>query len=78
MSVLSRQLRVLDEKRIIDFIEGQYAVSESAISLANKLGIEPKTVRRVLDHLVEAGAMRRRDLGKIEPIYYRYPSLDER
>jgi predicted ArsR family transcriptional regulator len=78
MSVLSRQLRVLDEKRIIDFIEGQYAMSESASSLANKLGIEAKTVRRVLDHLVDAGAMRRRELGKSEPIYYRYPSLDER
>jgi hypothetical protein len=77
MSVFHRR-RAIDEKRIIAFVEGQNAVSETPTSLANKLHADVRTVRRVLEHLVEAGEMRRRDMGNVEPIYYRYPSLENR
>ena len=76
--MFSRQPHALDERRIVEFVERQYAISETPTSLANKLEADVRTVRRVLDHLVEAGAVRRRDMGKIEAIYYRYPSLDDR
>jgi len=62
-----------DEKRIHDFIDEHSALSETAVSLANKLNVDTRTARRVLDALVESGVLKRRAFeGHIEPIYFHY------
>jgi ribosomal protein S25 len=76
--LFARRSRAMDEKRILQFLEEEDAVSETPISMANKLNVDITIARTVMDHLVEAGVLRRRDFGDIEPIYYRYPTLDER
>ena len=61
-----------EERRIREFLLNESCCSETAFSLATKLGLNPKRCQRALDHLVEEGVVRRRDFGDIEPIYYRY------
>ena len=73
-----RRPRALEEKRVLDYLAGEAAVSDTPVSLASKVGVDIRIVRRVLDDLVQAGQLRVRTFGDIEPIYYRYPSLDER
>ena len=64
---------IYEERRIRTFVERQRGLSESALSLAPKVGVAPRHCRKVLDALVREGLVRRREFGDIEPIYYRYP-----
>jgi predicted ArsR family transcriptional regulator len=61
-----------EERRIREFLLNESCCSETAFSLAAKLGLNPKRCQRALDQMVDEGVVRRRDLGDIEPIYYRY------
>ena len=63
-----------DERRVRDFVDSPGGVSESVMSLADKLGIGRRRVRSILEHLVEQGVVQRRDFVDIEPIYVRFPS----
>jgi predicted ArsR family transcriptional regulator len=63
-----------DERRVRDFVDSPAGVSESVMSLADKLGISRRRVRGILERLVEQGVLKRRDFGDIEPIYVRFPS----
>ena len=67
-----------EERRVRDFLqlETPGGVSESVASLAAKLGIRRARLRRILNQLVQEGVIQRRDFADIEPIYYRYPSLE--
>ena len=76
--MFARRTRASDEKRILLYVESQNAISETSVSIANKLNVDLAVARLVLDHLVEAGILHRREFGDIESIYYRYPSLEER
>jgi hypothetical protein len=76
--VFSRRSQAADEKRVLDYIESQTALSETPISLARKLKLDARLVRTVLDRLVEEGQLRRRTFEDIEPIYYKFPSLENR
>ena len=60
------------ERRIREFLLNESCCSETALSLATKLGLNPKRCQRALDQMVDEGVVRRRDFGDIEPIYYRY------
>ena len=63
-----------DERRVRDFVESPAGVSESVLSLADKLRINRRRCRRILERLVEQGILQRRDFADIEPIYVRFPS----
>jgi len=63
-----------DERRVRDFVDSPGGVSESVMSLADKLGIGRRRVRGILERLVEQGVVQRRDFADIEPIYVRFPS----
>ena len=63
-----------DERRVRDFVDSPAGVSESVMSLADKLDISRRRVRTILERLVEQGVLKRRDFGDIEPIYVRFPS----
>ncbi|MDQ3809365.1 MAG: hypothetical protein M3336_03650 [Chloroflexota bacterium] len=63
-----------DERRVREFIESPAGVSESAESLAAKLGISQRRCRSILESLVEQGLVRRREFGDIAPVYFRFPS----
>jgi len=63
-----------DERRVRDYIDSPGGVSESARSLADKLGISRRRCRGILERLVEQGVVQRRDFTDIEPIYLRFPS----
>jgi len=62
-----------DERRVRDFVDSPGGVSESVMSLADKLGIGRRRVRGILERLVEQGVLQRRDFVDIEPIYVRFP-----
>lgn len=62
-----------EERRIRAFIEARAGLSESALSLAPKVGVSPGHCRQVLETLAREGLVRRRVFGDIEPLYYRYP-----
>lgn len=76
--MFARRSRALDEKRVMDYLEGESTLSETPVSLARKLSVDVRAARRVLDHLVGSGKLHRRAFQDIEPIYYRYPSLEQR
>jgi predicted ArsR family transcriptional regulator len=61
------------ERRIREFLLNESCCSETAVSLATKLGLSRKRCRRALDQLVDEGLVRRREFSDFEPIYYRYP-----
>jgi predicted ArsR family transcriptional regulator len=63
-----------DERRVRDFVDSPGGVSESVMSLADKLGISRRRCRGILEQLVEQGVVQRRDYAGIEPIYVRFPS----
>lgn len=63
-----------DERRVRDFIDSPGGVSESAASLADKMGISQRRCRGILEQLVQQGVVQRRDFADIEPIYLRFPS----
>ena len=63
-----------EERRVRDFVDSPSGVSESVLSLAQKLGISPRRCRGILERLVEQGVVRRRDFVDMEPIYVRFPS----
>ncbi|MDQ6670303.1 MAG: hypothetical protein M3069_06060 [Chloroflexota bacterium] len=63
-----------DERRVRDFVDSPAGVSESVVSLADKMGISRRRCRGILERLVEQGVVRRRDFVDIEPIYVRFPS----
>lgn len=67
------RLSPYDERRIRAFIESQPGLSESALSLARKVGVSPGHCRQVLEALAREGVVRRREFGDIEPLFYRYP-----
>jgi hypothetical protein len=63
-----------EEERIRAYIVSQAAISETAVSLANKLRVDVKAARRVLNTLAEVGWLTRRVYEpKTEPVYSRYP-----
>ena len=62
-----------DVRRVRDFVDSPGGVSESVMSLADKLGIGRRRVRGILERLVEQGILQRRDFVDIEPIYVRFP-----
>ena len=62
-----------DERRVREFFMNAPACSETAASLASKLGLDRRRCRRALDLMVAEGVARRRLFEDIEPIYYRYP-----
>jgi predicted ArsR family transcriptional regulator len=63
-----------DERRVRDFVDSPGGVSESVLSLADKLGISRRRCRGILERLVEQGVVQRHDFVDIEPIYVRFPS----
>ena len=63
-----------DERRVREFLDSPAGVSESADSLAAKLGMSSRRCRAILEQLVQQGIMTRRDFSDIEPIYVRFPS----
>jgi ribosomal protein S25 len=63
-----------DERRVRDFVDRAGGVSESVVSLADKLSISRRRCRRILERLVEQGVVQRHDFVDIAPIYVRFPS----
>ena len=63
-----------DELRVRDFVDSPSGISESAESLADKLGISSRRCRRILEQLVEQGVVQRREFSDIQPLYVRFPS----
>lgn len=62
-----------EERRIRDFCNWEYGLSETAASLSAKLGVDRRLCRRILDTLVNEGLVQRREFTDIDPIYVRYP-----
>jgi predicted ArsR family transcriptional regulator len=62
-----------DERRVRDFLDSPGGVSESVVSLAEKMGISRRRCRGNLEQLVQQGVVRRRDFSDIEPLYVRFP-----
>jgi ribosomal protein S25 len=63
-----------DERRVRDYVDSPAGVSESVVSLADKLSIKRGRCRRILERLVEQGVVQRHDFSDIQPIYVRFPS----
>jgi len=72
--VESEQALQPDERQVRDYIDSPAGVSESVRSLSDKLGINRRRCRRILERLVEQGVLQRRDFADIEPMYLRFPS----
>ncbi len=54
-----------------EFVQSRLSLSETAFSLAEKLGVDRRVCRRVLDQLVSEGLLQRKEFEDIEPIFYR-------
>ena len=63
-----------DERRVRDYVDTPAGVSESARSLADKMGMSRRRCQRILEGLVEQGVLARREFADIEPMYLRFPS----
>jgi predicted ArsR family transcriptional regulator len=63
-----------DERRVREFVDSPGGISESVLSLAEKLGIGARTCRTILERLVEQGVIERRDFQDIAPMYFRFPT----
>ena len=72
--VAAEQALSPDERRVRDYVDSPGGVSESARSLADKMGISRRRCRGILERLVEQGIVQRREFADIEPIYLRFPS----
>jgi hypothetical protein len=77
-AVFARRSNAADEKRLLDYFASQTAFSETPISLARKLHLDAGLARIVLDRLVDEGKLHRRVFPDIEPVYYRFNSLEDR
>jgi predicted ArsR family transcriptional regulator len=66
------RLNQLDQRLVRDYLLGEPSCSETAVSLASKLGLRSGHARRALDQLVNEGLVRRRDFSDMESIYYRF------
>ena len=66
-----------EERRVREFFLNEPCCSETAFSLATKLGVDRRRCKRVLDEMVDEGVVRRRQFVGIEPIYYRYPTVSQ-
>jgi predicted ArsR family transcriptional regulator len=62
------------ERRVRDFIESPGGISESAESLADKMGISRRRCQRILDGLVAEGVLQRREYADMQPMYVRFPN----
>jgi hypothetical protein len=65
-----------DDRRVRDSVMAPGGISESAASLADKLGVSPRRCRQVLDELVKQGLLRRHEFSDIAPMYCRFPTLE--
>jgi hypothetical protein len=63
-----------DERRVREYVEAPGGVSESAMSLSDKLGVSARRCRLILDEMVEKGVLKRTEFKDIEPIYSRFPT----
>ena len=63
-----------DERSVRDFIESPGGISESAESLADKMGISRRRCQRILDGLVAEGVLQRREYADMQPMYVRFPN----
>ncbi len=63
-----------DAERVRDFVDSPSGISESVESLADKMGINRRSCRRILDELVQQGIVQRRDFADMPPMYVRFPS----
>jgi hypothetical protein len=63
-----------DERRVRDFIDSPGGISESAESLADKVGMSRRRCQRVLESLVEQGVLQRREYPDMQPMYVRFPN----
>jgi predicted ArsR family transcriptional regulator len=63
-----------DERRVRDYVDSPSGMSESAASLADKLGMSRRRCRHILERLVEQGVLQRREFADIQPMYVRFPS----
>jgi len=63
-----------DERRVRDYLLWEHGLSESATSLANKLHVDRRLCRKVLDTAVTEGIVERREFADIDPMYVRYPA----
>jgi hypothetical protein len=64
---------VHDERRVRDYLNWEYGLSETAASLSHKLRVDRRVCRRVLDTAVSEGIIERRDFDDMAPIYVRFP-----
>lgn len=62
------------ERRVRNYVETRGGISESAQSLATKLGVPRNQCRQALERLVDEGIVCRREFSDIEPIYSRFPT----
>jgi predicted ArsR family transcriptional regulator len=72
--VSAEQALAPDERRVREYLDSPAGVSESAVSLSAKLGIDRRRIRAILESLVEQGVVQRRDFADIEPMYSRFPT----
>jgi predicted ArsR family transcriptional regulator len=62
----------VDQRTVRDFLLNEPSCSETAVSLASKLGLRRSNTRQALDQLVNEGLVRRRDFTDMASIYYRF------
>jgi DNA-binding MarR family transcriptional regulator len=61
-----------DQRTVRDFLLNEPSCSETAVSLARKLGLRRSDTRQALDQLVNEGLVRRRDFTDMDSIYSRF------
>jgi predicted transcriptional regulator len=66
------KLSQVDQRTVRDFLLNEPSCSETAVSLASKLGLRRSNTRQALDQLVDEGLVRRRDFTDMASIYYRF------
>lgn len=66
------KLSQVDQRTVRDFLLNEPSCSETAVSLASKLGLRRGNTRQALDQLVDEGLVRRRDFTDMASIYYRF------
>jgi predicted ArsR family transcriptional regulator len=66
------KLNQVDQRTVRDFLLNEPSCSETALSLASKLGLRRRKTRQALDQLVNEGLVRRRDFTDMASIYYRF------
>lgn len=70
---MRHRIQTLDEQRIRAFLARESALSETAPSLAAKLGLSVHVVRLVLERCAQAGELSSQRFERdTETIYYRF------